>query len=93
MAKRDIFAHGYVRSDSDSVTVLDRSRGGEFKATEHTFTFMEFQNYVATFGRARTQFPNALGCTREELNEFDVRRCLLAIVAENLGSEKPWRNS
>ncbi|RDV05132.1 hypothetical protein [Undibacter mobilis] len=70
MSKRDVFAHGYIRGDAESVTFLERAAGGEFKATEHTFTFMEFQIHVATIAKLATEFYEALGCTREQVSDF-----------------------
>jgi hypothetical protein len=69
MSKRDMFAHAYVRSDSNTITFLDRS-GGEFRAQEHTFTLDEFRAYVTGFSEAGTAFRSAIGATKEELDAF-----------------------
>ena len=71
MSKRDIFAHSYVRSDKTTVTFLDRSTGGEFKAKEHTFTLAEFRTYVTEFESAGEAFRIAVGAvSRPELDAF-----------------------
>ncbi len=69
LSKRDMFAHAYVRSDSNTITFLDRS-GGEFRAQEHTFTLDEFRAYVKEFEKAGIEFNQALGASKEELDAF-----------------------
>lgn len=67
--KRDMFAHSYLKSDSKTITFLDRS-AGEFRAQEHTFTIDQFRAYVTDFEKAGTEFYSAIGATKEELDAF-----------------------
>ena len=67
---RDIFAHSYVRSGDDSVTFVDRSSSGEFKATEHTFTLRELAKHVHDFVFAVDAFWKSLGVTKPEVEAF-----------------------
>jgi hypothetical protein len=70
MSKRDMFAHSYLRSSEDSVTFLDRSVSGEFRAEEHTFTLKEFRAYVTDFEIAIGAFRTSLGASSEQLVDF-----------------------
>jgi hypothetical protein len=67
---RDVFAHSYIRSGDDSVTFVDRSSSGEFKATEHTFTMLDLAKHVHDFAISVEAFWNALGVTKPEIEEF-----------------------
>jgi hypothetical protein len=70
MSKRDVFVHGYVWSDENSVKFIDRQSGGAYRARTHTFTLQEFKDYVLEFAMAGGEFYLALGATRKELNDF-----------------------
>src|ERR1700730_3783611 len=70
MSKRDMFAHSYLRSTKDTVTFLDRSVSGEFRAEEHTFTLEEFRAYVMDFEIAIGAFQASLGATRGQFEAF-----------------------
>lgn len=70
--KRDVFAHGYIWSDYDSVTFTERSISGEFKAVQHRFTLKELQSHVLQFTLAAEEFWNILGVTHDEMNAFGL---------------------
>jgi hypothetical protein len=38
---RDVFAHGYISSDKNSITFMERPGGGEFRAKLHEFSKRE----------------------------------------------------
>jgi hypothetical protein len=70
--KRDIIAHGHLISDENdtSITFLERSVSGEFRAKKHTFTMLEFITYVIAFYGQFQAFHDALGVTDKELEDF-----------------------
>jgi hypothetical protein len=69
---RDVFAHSYIRSGDDSVTFVDRSSSGEFKATEHTFTMPDLAKHVYDFAFSVEAFWNSLGVTKPEIEAFAI---------------------
>lgn len=74
-AKRDTIAHAYIRTESDTVVFISRSRGGPYNATELKFTGNEFDEHVSKTVRAAIQFQDALGASDAELIAF-AEACL-----------------
>jgi hypothetical protein len=70
MSKRDMFAHSYLRSTKDTVTFLERSVSGKFRAEERTFTLDEFRAYVVDFESAIGAFRASLGATSAQFEAF-----------------------
>jgi hypothetical protein len=68
--KRDVFAHSYQHSTETTVTFVDRSSGGEYRATEHTFTLAEFKAHVDWITSASREFLVALGADSAEFVAF-----------------------
>lgn len=67
---RNVFAHSYIASDENTVTFIERTRGGPYRVKQHPFTREEFFDHVGKFVRASSDFETALGFTREELAAF-----------------------
>ena len=57
-------------SDENSVTFLERSRGGPYKVTPHRFEFTDWQKHVTDMMSAGKQLWEALGYTEAELEAF-----------------------
>jgi len=49
-SKRNVFAHSFITSDNNTVTFVERSRGGDYKVTRHEFSLAEFYGHVESFG-------------------------------------------
>jgi hypothetical protein len=69
-ANRDMIAHSWTRSDSRSVTFLERKISGPFSAKEHSFTLPEFEKLVDEIRSAGKKFRELLGVKSEDLDEF-----------------------
>jgi hypothetical protein len=69
-AKRNILAHSYLIAGRESVTFLERSRGGDYIVKKHRFTYLQWQKDVTETLQAGEEFWKALGYTREELVTF-----------------------
>lgn len=67
---RNALAHGYLISDRQSVTFIERKRGGPYKAEDRTFTKEEFVDHVKTLIANLNQLEEALGLDREIITEF-----------------------
>lgn len=71
---RDVFAHGYIASDKDTVTFIERPPGGDFRANQHVFTLIEFEIHVAKIVQAGSEFcdvlEDALEMHDHELDDF-----------------------
>ncbi len=65
--KRDVFAHGCVWSDKDTVKFLERTSGGEYQAVEHEFTVDELEAHIIRFIFANQAFWDALGAKKEDV--------------------------
>ena len=68
--KRDVFAHSYIESFSDSVNFLSRTTGGTYKATKHEFTQSSFEKHILEMVKVSMQFYDALGASRADLQTF-----------------------
>jgi hypothetical protein len=69
-AKRDIIAHSYVGSDALSVWYLERNTSGPFKAEIHRYSAEMLHSHVQAIANAVSDFYNALGVERVELDAF-----------------------
>jgi hypothetical protein len=69
-AKRDIIAHSYVGSDALSVWYLERNTSGPFKAEVHSYSAERLRGYVQGIANAASDFYNALGVERAEIDAF-----------------------
>jgi hypothetical protein len=69
-AKRDIITHSYVGSDAISVWYLERNTAGPFKAEIHSYSAERLQEHIQGIANAATDFYNALGVERAELDAF-----------------------
>jgi len=67
---RDIIAHAYQHSTENTVTFVERSISGEFRAKEHKFTRAEFVSHLKTVGIWAEDFYNALGINYDDLQLF-----------------------
>jgi hypothetical protein len=67
--KRNVFAHGYIATDKDSVTFIERT-AGKAKAKQHHFTLQEFEAHVVKFVRAGERFHDVLEIGDQELEDF-----------------------
>ena len=68
--KRDVFAHSYIESFSDSVNFVSRTTGGTYKATKHEFTQSSFEKHILEMVKVSMQFYDALGASRYDLQTF-----------------------
>jgi hypothetical protein len=69
-AKREVITHSYFKSDALTLTFMERSVSGDFKATEHTYTFEEFRLHVDKTAVAIGEFAEAIEATQDEINAF-----------------------
>src|ERR1700722_17381085 len=69
-SKRNVFAHSFIMSGPQTVTFIDRSRGGDYVATKHTFTVREFFDHVAGFTNHAAALEKCLGLDKGELHRF-----------------------
>lgn len=69
-ANRDMIAHSWTRSDSRTVTFLERRLSGPFDAVEHEFSLKEFETLVWDVQAAGKQFRELLGANSAEMDEF-----------------------
>lgn len=67
--KREVFAHGYIATDKDSVTFIERP-GGDAKPRQHCFTLKEFEAHVVQFVAAGAKFHDVLEIDDQELDDF-----------------------
>jgi hypothetical protein len=67
---RNALAHGYLLSDRQTVSFIERKRGGEYKAKDNKFTKPEFIAHVRTLVANLDQLEEALGLDREKIIEF-----------------------
>jgi hypothetical protein len=67
---RDVFAHGYISANKDTVVFLERSAGGDFKSKPHVFTIKEFLLHVGRFVRDGEAFAHSLEIDPAELRKF-----------------------
>lgn len=69
---RNVFAHGYIATDKDTVTFIARRRGAKPKTYE--FAIGKFVGHVAEFAQAGAEFSDALeealGMNANALDEF-----------------------
>jgi hypothetical protein len=69
-SKREFITHAYVASNKTHVRFISRSRGGEYKATELTFSIQEFRDHVIKIVRAAIAYENAFTARPEDVIEF-----------------------
>ena len=70
---RNIFAHSFVLSGTRTVSFVERTRGGDYAATIHTFTLDEFrERHMSKFAADGLAFQESLGLNQAELHEFAI---------------------
>ena len=71
-SKRNAIAHGLMTFDTagTGVTFIDRSRGGEYTATPHYFTYLEFSRHVGWFVDEAERLEVALEIKDEDFQAF-----------------------
>lgn len=69
-SKRNVFAHSYIISNPERVTFIDRSRGGDYVATEHSFSLWEFAEHVGSFTKTAGTLERAIVKDMAELHDF-----------------------
>jgi hypothetical protein len=69
-SKRNVLAHSYITTDVDSVTFVERSRGGDYRVTRHRYTLKEFVAHIAEFMKAAAELETVLEITEDELHKF-----------------------
>lgn len=82
-SKRNVFAHAILVGNPSSVTFIDRTRGGDYAATEHTFTLKEWCNHVEAVGHIAAELTDALGVSDQEFHDF-----AMAALSTNTKSTK-----
>lgn len=60
---RNVFAHAHIRSNSNEVIFVERSRGGPYRAKEHAFTLEKLLAHVEKIADAAAGFQTAVGVT------------------------------
>ena len=84
-SKRNVFAHSFILSGAESVTFIDRSRGGDYSATNHTFTLREFSDHVIAFTKTCAELEQHLGVNKEALHRF----AMAALSANTKSTRSP----
>jgi hypothetical protein len=69
-AKRDLFAHSYLLQSKTHIGFINRSRGGDYKATLTEFAGEEFANHVVDFVTAAHAFLDALETPDDRFEAF-----------------------
>ncbi len=69
-SKRNVFSHAVLTSDVKEVTFIDRTRSGDYVATEHTFTKEQFTDHVAEVMALGVQLEKALALDASEFHAF-----------------------
>jgi hypothetical protein len=82
-SKRNVFAHGFLTSTRTTVSFIDRSRGGDYVGTKHTFTLDEFVAHVLAYLEMAHALEKALGVSQADMHHFAN-----AALSENTKSTK-----
>jgi hypothetical protein len=69
-AKRNVFAHSFMVSTPDTVTFVDRSRGGDYSVTTHAYTLPEWTVHVESVAEMGEALYQALGAIDEDFRDF-----------------------
>lgn len=69
-SKRNAFAHSFISSTLTTVTFVERSGAGGYKATAHTFTLPEFAAHVNALIEHSAALSNALDFQSVESQKF-----------------------
>lgn len=69
-SKRNVFAHSYILTTTDTVTFVEREAGGPYRARGHTFTLEEYENHVRKVVQAAADLEKAFAFTKDELTSF-----------------------
>jgi hypothetical protein len=68
---RESIVHSYVRGDTpETVTFVERKKGGDYDIREHHFTLDSWSKHVTDFTRNGAAFHGTLGYTNEEMDAF-----------------------
>lgn len=70
-SKRNVFAHGMLLTDEERVIFVDRSRGGDFEVTAHSFTLPEFISHVQSVITMGGELHEAFETDESDLAEFN----------------------
>ncbi len=69
-SKRNVFAHSFLRSTKTTVTFVERTWEGDYKARTHVFTLDEFSDHVRRFQTAARAFAKALQIDDRDFQAF-----------------------
>ena len=69
-SKRNVFAHSYWFATPTDITFLERTRYGELKASQHTYTLTKFREHVLKVEAASSGFERVLDVKRSEMTAF-----------------------
>jgi len=84
-SKRNVFAHSFVLYDEQTLTFIDRTRGGDYQVKLHRFTVDEFAEHVISFGEAVEGLTEILCPDYENYRRF----ALAAFSAETKPTKSP----
>lgn len=80
-SKRNIFAHSILFSDEKKATFVERSRGGDYKVTAHSYTVESFAEHVGKFIKMGVELTEALDQSPKDFHEFSM------VLAKPINSE------
>jgi len=86
-SKRNVFAHGLMVTNNDKVTFLDRTRGGDYDVTAHSFTLEEFIKHVKSVVKIGAELHRAFGPNEDDLEAF--HQAALSIANKSATSPTP----
>jgi hypothetical protein len=69
-SKRNVFAHSFIISGPDTVTFVERSRGGDYAVTRHTYSLKSWADHCCAVARYASQLEQSLGVDKSELHSF-----------------------
>lgn len=84
-SKRNVFAHSFITSSANSISFIEQSRGGDYRAVEHKFTRRSFIEHVVSYARYCAELEKALGVEESELARF----CRAALSANTKSTKSP----
>jgi hypothetical protein len=84
-SKRNVFAHSFLTADSNEIMFIDRSRGGDYSVTTHTFTIQQWTDHVIGMAKDAGELEDGLQLGEGELHEF----ALAAINTDSKSARSP----
>ena len=88
-SKRNVFAHGLMVNNNETVTFLDRSRGGDYDVTAYSFSLKEFVLHVQSVAKIGADLHRAFGADEADLEAFHQA----ALSIANKSATSPTRPS